>query len=60
VSSEEAAKILKVSESWLAKSRMTGEGPDFIKIGRAIRYSIPSLREFIEARTRSSTDKDHD
>ena len=36
---KEAAQLLKVSESWLAKARMRGDGPPFIKIGRAIRYS---------------------
>ena len=30
--------ILNVSTSWLAKARMRGEGPPFIKVGRSIRY----------------------
>ena len=34
----EAAQILKVSESWLAKPRMRGEGPPFIYLGRSVRY----------------------
>jgi hypothetical protein len=29
----EAGQILKVSLSWLAKARMRGDGPPFIKIG---------------------------
>ena len=29
------AKLLGVSSSWLAKSRLNGTGPRFIKIGRA-------------------------
>ena len=28
----EAARILKVSLSWLAKARMRGDGPPFIKV----------------------------
>lgn len=37
---EETAKILNLSPSWLAKARgKTGEGPEFVKIGRAVRYS---------------------
>jgi hypothetical protein len=36
---EETANRLKVSLSWLAKARIRGDGPPFIKIGRAIRYS---------------------
>ena len=51
----EAAKILNVSTSWLAKSRLSGEGPRFVKIGRAVRYLESSLREYIKGRTRSST-----
>jgi predicted DNA-binding transcriptional regulator AlpA len=33
------AKLLGVSLSWLAKSRLNGTGPRFIKIGRAVRYA---------------------
>jgi predicted DNA-binding transcriptional regulator AlpA len=49
---EEAAKILGLSISWLAKTRMTGEGPEFVKIGRAVRYPESSLRRFIRLHTR--------
>jgi len=50
LSPEETAKILSVSTSWLAKARMTGEGPEFVKIGRAIRYRMSSLLKFVQAR----------
>jgi Helix-turn-helix domain len=43
---KEAAQWLKVSESWLAKARMRGDGPPFIKIGRSIRYSEVCLVGF--------------
>jgi predicted DNA-binding transcriptional regulator AlpA len=52
---EQAAKILNVSTSYLAKSRVHGDGPEFVKIGRAVRYPDSSLRKFIKARTRTST-----
>jgi predicted DNA-binding transcriptional regulator AlpA len=42
----EAARILKVSESWLAKARMRGEGPPFIRLGRSVRYV--RLRRWLE------------
>jgi len=42
----EAARILKVSESWLAKARMRGEGPPFIRLGRSVRYV--RLRQWLE------------
>jgi predicted DNA-binding transcriptional regulator AlpA len=51
----DAAKILNVSMSWLAKARLSGEGPRFVKIGRAVRYLESSLREYIKGRTRGST-----
>jgi excisionase family DNA binding protein len=52
---KEAAKLLNVSDSWLAKSRLTGTGPRFVKIGRAVRYPESAVREFIKARMRTST-----
>ena len=35
---KEAANFLRVSESWLAKARMRGDGPPYVKLGRSIRY----------------------
>ena len=35
----EAAAFLKVSLSWLAKARMRGDGPAYVKVGRSIRYA---------------------
>jgi predicted DNA-binding transcriptional regulator AlpA len=51
----DVAKLLGVSPSWLAKSRLTGTGPRFIKIGRAVRYARSAVREFIVSRQRHST-----
>jgi predicted DNA-binding transcriptional regulator AlpA len=52
---KEAATVLKVSTSWLAKARVQGDGPEFVKIGRAVRYPESSLHKFIAQRTRTST-----
>jgi hypothetical protein len=49
------ATILDVSPSWLAKARMRGEGPPFIKFGRNVRY-FP-LGPWLAARRRPSTKK---
>jgi hypothetical protein len=49
------AAILKVSPSWLAKGRMHGHGPPFIKVGRSVRY-FP-LGPWIEAQRRLSRRK---
>jgi predicted DNA-binding transcriptional regulator AlpA len=51
----QVAKLLAVSLSWLAKSRLNGTGPRFIKIGRAVRYAQSAVREFILSRQRVST-----
>jgi predicted DNA-binding transcriptional regulator AlpA len=51
----DTAKILNVSTSWLAKERMSGTGPRFVKIGRSVRYPESALRDYIKARTRGST-----
>jgi predicted DNA-binding transcriptional regulator AlpA len=53
---KEAAKLLKVSVSWLAKARMRGDGPPFIKVGnKSIRYSEAALIQWMKARQRLST-----
>ena len=51
----EAAIILRVSVSWLAKARMRGDGPPYIKMGRSIRYSQGALLQWMKSRQRMST-----
>jgi predicted DNA-binding transcriptional regulator AlpA len=51
----DAARLLRVSLSWLAKARLSGDGPRFVKIGRSVRYPETYVREYIRARTRCST-----
>jgi predicted DNA-binding transcriptional regulator AlpA len=52
----QVAKLLGVSLSWLAKSRMNGTGPRFVKIGRrAVRYALSAVQEYIKTRQRFST-----
>jgi predicted DNA-binding transcriptional regulator AlpA len=52
---KETAGRLKLSTSWLAKARMRGDGPPFIKIGRAIRYLEAALIQWMKGRQRLST-----
>ena len=52
---KEAARLLKVSLSWLAKARMRGDGPPYIKIRRSIRYSEAALLQWMKSRQRQST-----
>jgi excisionase family DNA binding protein len=53
---KEAAELLKVSQSWLAKARMRGDGPAYVKVGeRAVRYSEATLLQWMKSRQRLST-----
>jgi Helix-turn-helix domain len=52
---KEAATRLRVSESFLAKARMNGSGPPYVKVGRSIRYSEAALVSWMRSRQRSST-----
>jgi excisionase family DNA binding protein len=49
LTAKEAAKLLKVSLSWLAKARMRGDGPPYIPVGRSIRYSEAALLQWMKA-----------
>jgi excisionase family DNA binding protein len=55
LTAKEAAKLLKVSLSWLAKARMRGDGPPYIRIGRSIRYNEAALIQWMKSRQRLST-----
>lgn len=52
---KEAAKVLKVSLSWLAKARMRGDGPPYIRVGRTICYSEAALLQWMKSHQRLST-----
>ncbi len=52
---KEAAHFLRVSLSWLAKARMRGDGPPYIKVGRSIRYAEAALMQWMKSRQRLST-----
>jgi excisionase family DNA binding protein len=51
----EAAHRLKLSASYLNKARLTGGGPRFIRLGRAIRYSVHDLDAWVESHGAAST-----
>ena len=52
---KEAARLLKVSLSWLAKARMRGDGPPYSPVGRSIRYTEAELLQWTNSRRRFST-----
>jgi predicted DNA-binding transcriptional regulator AlpA len=51
----EAANFLRLSSSWLAKARMRGEGPPYVKFGRSVRYSEGALVRWMKSCARQST-----
>lgn len=55
VDTKRAALIVDQSESQLNKLRLTGDGPEFIKLGRSVRYEIEALERWIASRRRRST-----
>lgn len=50
-----AAEYLGLAESTLEKMRVTGDGPAFVKLGRAVRYRISDLDAYLAERVVSST-----
>ncbi len=55
LTTREAAAYLRLSTSTLNKWRCHGGGPEFLKLGRAIRYRREDLDAFLAARRLSST-----
>ena len=50
-----AADYLGYAESTLEKKRITGEGPPFIRLGRAVVYDTRDLDAWLAARRATST-----
>jgi predicted DNA-binding transcriptional regulator AlpA len=64
LNTRQAAAYLGISQSWLRQRRMMGNlggqrpGPQFVRLGRAVRYSKSSLDRFVADQTHSSSVKD--
>jgi excisionase family DNA binding protein len=52
---KQAAGYLNLSQRYLEKLRVSGNGPPFSKIGKCVRYRTSDLDEFIERKTIRST-----
>jgi predicted DNA-binding transcriptional regulator AlpA len=52
---KEATQFLRVSLSWLAKARMRGDGPPYLKYRRSIRYAEAGILQWMRSRQRFST-----
>jgi predicted DNA-binding transcriptional regulator AlpA len=51
----QAAVVLGFNPSFLAKARLTGAGPRFLKIGRAVRYRRSDIDAWLADKGRMST-----
>ena len=52
---KQAARYLNLSVSWLAKRRLAGDGPPYVKLGGAVRYAESSLQQWMKGQQRIST-----
>jgi predicted DNA-binding transcriptional regulator AlpA len=52
---KQAARHLNLSVSWLAKRRLAGDGPPYVKLGGAVRYVEISLQQWMKGQQRTST-----
>ena len=52
---KEAAGFLRLSESFLAKARMRGDGPRYRKLSRSVRYLRADLLLWLKACAKTST-----
>ena len=55
-----AAEILGLSVCTLRGWRWSGKGPGYLKFGRAVRYDLETLQEFIDQARRESTSQTRD
>lgn len=53
LTTSEAAEILHLRPSTLIQYRVSGGGPEYFKLGRAVRYSIEHIQAWADARRRS-------
>lgn len=55
IDEREAAKLTGMSSAWFQRARWAGDSIPFSKVGRAVRYKLSDVQEFMEARRVAST-----
>ena len=55
LTTDEAAKLMKVGISMLEKHRVYGDGPPFYKVGRSVRYIRHEIMTWLQTRRCIST-----
>jgi predicted DNA-binding transcriptional regulator AlpA len=51
LNAQQAAKILGLAPSTLAKMRLNGNGPVYCKLGRRVVYRAADLEDWLQSRT---------
>lgn len=52
----QVATLLNISAFWLQRQRWLGEGPPYLRYGRAIRYDIAALAAWLDAHRVATAD----
>jgi excisionase family DNA binding protein len=55
VATPKAAEYLNLKKNTLEIWRVQGNGPEYIKLGRLVRYSLDALDAYLARQTRQST-----
>ena len=55
MTTDEAAEVCRTTPGTLEQWRHRGEGPQFVKLGRAVRYRRADLDAWIESRVQNKT-----
>lgn len=54
LNTNEAAQRIGMSASWLNKTRMSGTGPVYVKVGGAVRYMPTDLDAWLASQRRTA------
>ncbi|MGX9147215.1 helix-turn-helix transcriptional regulator [Mesorhizobium sp. 128a] len=54
MTTNDAAAHIGKSASWLNKSRMSGNGPVYMKVGGSVRYRLADLERWLSAGRRTA------
>lgn len=55
LSTNDAARITGLSSAWFERARWAGNGPAYIKLGKAVRYPSDELHTWMRSHLRTST-----
>jgi predicted DNA-binding transcriptional regulator AlpA len=55
LTTREAARIVGLSDSTLAKLRLNGNGPVYCKLGRRVVYRLSDLEQWLQSKTATDT-----